>query len=316
MIRVKLDTICPEWPLLRQTPDESGKWGPFFFHKDADVDECDAWVVFEGLHKAETTVCPSDCTIFVTGEPESIKKYSKEFLSQFRFVISGHRDLPHDNVIHLQQGHPWFVEKNFDELKGLGPVSKQKILCVVSSNKSFTNGHRQRLLFIEEMKRLLGDELDVYGKGLNDFPSKWELLEKYKYTLVLENTEEADFLTEKLPDALLAYCFPFYAGCKNVGRYFESGCYETIQIDDPVGSANKIKQCINSPDHYSLSLPKISSARASYLDHYQFFANLAGILQIVLGSSSVKKESLTISPAGVKKDNFFSIRNLLKRRIT
>ncbi len=36
MIRVKLSTNFPDWPLIRQTPDRSGIWGDcrFFINED------------------------------------------------------------------------------------------------------------------------------------------------------------------------------------------------------------------------------------------------------------------------------------------
>jgi len=296
MINVKLSTCAPLWPWLRQLPGGKAEWGPFRFHIDCDVKDCDVWVVFESLEKTEIVDCPPERVIFIAGEPDSIGSYQPAFLEQFFYVISGRQDLVHPRQLRLQQGHPWFVEKTYDELLQLPPVAKTHDVCVISSNKAFTEGHQQRLAFVEVLKQILGDRLDVYGRGIRDFESKWEVLAPYRYAIVLENFSGDDFLTEKLPDAWLAYCYPLYFGCTNVGRYFKEGAWREVNLSKPEEAASTILGLINDPGNYEQYLPAISSARGHYLEHGQFFANLTSTLQSVLSSTSNKRQLITLHP--------------------
>lgn len=300
MINIKLSTCAPLWPWLRQMPGSRAEWGPFRFHIDCDVKDCDAWVVFESLDKTETTECPPERVIFIAGEPDSIGTYQAGFLEQFFYVVSGRNDLVHPRQLRMQQGHPWFVERSYDELLQLPPLAKTRDVCVISSDKAFTEGHRQRLAFVEILKQKLGDRLDVYGRGIRDFDSKWDVLAPYRYAVVLENFSGDDFLTEKLPDAWLAYCFPLYFGCTNVGRYFHDGAWVDIHLSQADEAAFMIAELISDPNDYERRLPEICSARQYYLNHVQFFANLANILQTVICSTSNMSQVVTLHPNSEK----------------
>ena len=166
MINVKLSTCAPLWPWLRQLPGGQAEWGPFRFHIDSAIKECDAWVVFESLDKTETVECPPERVLFIAGEPDSIGSYQASFLNQFYTVVSGRRDITHPRQLRMQQGHPWFVEKSYDELLRLPPMTKTRDVCVITSDKAFTDGHKQRLAFVDSLKTALGERLDVYGRGI------------------------------------------------------------------------------------------------------------------------------------------------------
>ncbi|KQN74823.1 glycosyltransferase family 10 [Devosia sp. Leaf64] len=282
MIDIKLTTCAPNWPWARQTPNAQMEWGPFRFHVDKFVERCDAWVVFESLSQPEETICPPENVIFIAGEPDSVGSYKPAFLNQFAHVVSGRNDLDHGGQVRIQQGHPWFVEKTFDELASMQPFPKQREMCVISSDKAFTDGHRGRLEFVDKLKARFGDRIDVWGRGIRDFDSKWDLLSSYRFAIVLENYQGPDWLTEKLPDALLAYCYPIYYGCSNLERYLPENAYLRIDIEDPDAALNAIERLLNTPDVYEDSLGYIARARLYYLYNLQFFANLAIRLQTLV----------------------------------
>jgi hypothetical protein len=282
MLDVKLTTCAPTWPWARQTPEERLEWGPFRFHVDAPIERCDAWVVFESLSVPEETVCAPENVLFIAGEPDSIGFYQPAFLRQFFYVISGRNNLQHERQIQVQQGHPWFVEKSFDELLKMPPITKTRDISVISSDKAFTDGHRARLEFINKLKSRFGDRVDFWGRGIRDFENKWDVLAPYRYAVVLENCADRDFLTEKLPDALLAYCYPIYYGCDNVKRYLPDDACLRISIDDPDAALASIEHILAMPDDYANRLESISRARLYYLHHLQFFANMSNILQVTL----------------------------------
>lgn len=297
VLDVKLDTCAVGWPWSRQTPGGHLQWGGMRFAVDHARQQSDAWVVFEELANEQTVLCPADRTVFICGEPDSIGVYPEEFLAQFHWVISGRDDLRHPRQIRLQQGHPWFVEKSFDELAAMTSVPKTRSVCVVSSDKAFTEGHRERLRFVDALREGLGGAIDVWGRGIRDFERKWDLLADYRYAVVLENFAGPDFLTEKLADALFAFCVPLYHGCTNLGRYFDAtSSVIPVDLQDAKGTVDLLRRLIADPTDYERRLPGLIDAREWYLRHGQFFANLAAALQVVVGLSRREAEPITLRP--------------------
>lgn len=292
MLDIKLTTCAPTWPWARQTPKGRLEWGPFRFHVDQPVERCDAWVVFESLSASDETICAPENVVFIAGEPDSVGAYKPAFLQQFSHIISGRNDLGHDGQIRFQQGHPWFVEKSFDELVAMQPFAKHRDICVISSDKAFTDGHRARLEFVDKLKARFGDRVDVWGRGIRDFESKWDLLSPYRFAIVLENYAGSDWLTEKLPDALLAYCYPIYHGCSNLERYLPDNTYLRIDMDEPEAALKDIEQLLDMNDAYENRLADISAARQYYLHSLQFFANISTRLQDFMVDGTAEKIAL------------------------
>jgi hypothetical protein len=75
---IKISTICDE-PLLRQTPNSSGKLGNNKFVINEDIEVCDAWVIFEGLRKIESARCPEDKTFFLLENLQLLEFIQKNF---------------------------------------------------------------------------------------------------------------------------------------------------------------------------------------------------------------------------------------------
>lgn len=311
MINIKVTTCAPDWPWQRQLPGGSTDWGPFRFHIDTDIDECDIWFVFESLSKPEKVKCPPERTVFITGEPDSLGSYSKSFLKQFHYVVTGRKDIKHPRIIRMQQGHPWFVEKTFDELMNMPIPVKTKDLCIVTSSKAFSEGHRARLQFVDAVKDKFGDKVDIYGRGIRDFDSKWNVLAPYKYSIVLENYIGNDFITEKLPDAWLAYCVPFYSGCLNLSNYYKKNSWIDIDINDPVNSLELIRKTINDSSHYEALLPLITSVRLDYLSQEQFFARLIQFSKYLISVPASETNIKIIKPASIIQPKFDRIFSLL-----
>jgi len=258
MIEVKLSTANPEWPIARQTPGEKGIWGNCHFFVNQKVEHCDFWVVYEGLSKPEKATCPKQNTILITGEPPTVKKYKPSFLNQFATIITCQRDVRRRGVIYTQQMQPWTVgrhqkqhvniywNKNYDELKTITHFEKTKLISVISSDKSFTQGHRERLEFVRKLAQHFGSKLDIFGRGINEIEDKWDAIAPYKYHVALENTSYQDYWTEKLGDTFLAGSYPLYYGCPNIFDYFPKTALTCIDINKPQRAITKIEEMIHA----------------------------------------------------------------------
>jgi hypothetical protein len=301
---IKVTTEHPAWPLVRQTPGSSGRWGDFQFVINREVERCDYWLVCDGLLGPETTVCPGGNVVLMTWEPPGLRHYAADFVAQFDAVITCHPDIRHPNVIHSHQGHPWFVGKSYDELKAPPRIDKTKTLSIVTSDKQFTAGHRRRYEFAMALKRRLGNRIDVFGRGIQNFDDKWDVLAPYQFSIAIENETCPDWLTEKLPDCFLAETFPFYYGCTNAEQYFDSKAFCRIDITDLEGSVEKIEKVISEPSFYSQNRANILAAKERYLDVESFFPHVTSLLSR-LGPPS-EAERICLIPQPAPKNRFLS----------
>ncbi len=113
----------------------------------------------------------------------------------------------------------WYHAKSFNDLNEM-PIPEKVAPCSwVTSGINRTVNHRQRLDFLKSL-HASGTKFDLYGRDLPKwFPSqgelghKWHGMAPYYYNLSIENyADNSWYVSEKLWDALLAWCLPIYYG--------------------------------------------------------------------------------------------------------
>ena len=150
-------------------------------------------------------------------------------------------------------------------------------VAVILSKKNITINHKERELFIYKLKDVLGDKLDIFGVGFNSIGDKFDILKKYKYSLVIENNHVNDYWSEKLSDAFLCGTFPFYYGCKNIHKYFDEEELQLIDIDNVNNALNVILNNIDN-NVYDTKKHSIKKAKYKVLNEYNIFAVLNKII--------------------------------------
>ena len=297
-IVVKVTTQHPAWPLARQTPESSARWGRYRFLINEPCERADYWVVCEGLLDTDRVRCPRSNVLLVTWEPPGGIRppYDRAFVTQFAGVLTCHRSIRHPRVQFGQQGHPWFVERSYDELRQAKPAyTTGPKLTMITSDKALTPLQRARVEFTDRLVRRFGGDVVVAGRGFTDIDDKWDFLRSAPYTVVVENAAHPDWLTEKLPDALLACAVPFYCGAPNVASYFESGALECIDVRHADAALDRIEAVLNDPTHLDRAIPHVVEARARYLDQLQLFPMLADWLA-ALPNSGQRDEEVVLRP--------------------
>ena len=299
MIHVKLSVQFPKEWILRQTPGGEGRWGNCAFHVNDQVAECDYWVVYDKPARPESTVCPPENVILITGEPPSVARYHPRFLAQFGLVVTCHEDIEHPRVLLRQQGLPWHVgrrqrdhvnlgfSKSYDELKGTATPPKDRTLSVICSSKDFTDGHCKRNRFVQAIQARFGDRIDVFGRGRKEIEDKWDALAPYKYTVSLENSACPHYWTEKVTDAFLAETFPFYFGCPNLADYFPAEAFQPVDLDSVDRAADMIEARIRE-DVCSSARPFLRKAKALVLEKYNLFALITDLCRSPVGKSQAR----------------------------
>jgi len=294
--RVKfLSRLDPrEW--ARYFPGADGIWGNCHFIFERNESRYDWLVAYDDIPAEpgqtrntafEPLSCPSENTLLITTEPSSIKAYGKDFSRQFGHVLTSQPAwaLPHPKRHFQQAANHWFYGSSSQKwmtreemLKGPAEAYKTcAISTIYSSKRQWHTMHAQRFAFIQRMRALL-PEMDVFGRGATPMDDKAEALAPYRYHLAVENHIAPHHITEKLTDAFLGRCLPFYAGAPNAADYFPAESFIPVNIHDPEGAAKTIRSAIAN-NAWSQRLPDIDEARRRTLEEQHLFAVAARIIE-------------------------------------
>ena len=144
-------------------------------------------------------------------------------------------------------------------------LTKTRMVSHIASDKRFLPGHRRRHE-IAAWVQAKGLEVDLIGRGYRPFNNKSDGLAPYRFSLIIENSIEPSYFTEKLIDAILCETVPIYLGCPNIDEFLDPRgmivCRNTDDIQKAVLSL--------SVEQYFEKLPYLRSIKdkaAWYGDH-------------------------------------------------
>lgn len=285
MIRAGFLSSAPSWNWSRQFRNFHPEWDGVRFLFSEQIESCDVLFVYDAVPGNSAFKVRAKHRVFIASEPSSVKSYLPSFLNQFDRVLTTDQNTKHLNVVFSQLGLPWLVGawdsdgKLLDQPLGYSDFeqfspAKTKHLSIVTSNKAFTEGHRARLAFADRIKAYFGSDVDVFGRGINGFADKLEVLAPYRYHIAIENSTSSNYWTEKLADPFLTLTYPIYHGCPNILEYFPAQSVTQINILNPDDAIQKIKKIIDS-DEAERALPHLQEARKLVLNDHNLFAILA-----------------------------------------
>ena len=264
--------------------------GTHSFTFDPDDRDYDFLAVYEDLPplpgerrimRSERLACPPDHTVLFVTEPTSIRIDGLHYLSQYGRIATSRRfsdedgqtlwdaqtfpslppvlvpfygrDMDGDAHIH--------IDTIADEM-----VDKPLGLSTVTSNKAMDHTvHAQRLDFVRALKARMGDDLDLFGRGIEDIAMKRDAMRPYRYHLAIENHVQRGHFTEKLTDCFLARCLPFYFGDPTASSVFPRQAMIPIDIFDIDGAEATIRAAM-AGDEWSKRRNALETAREITLD--------------------------------------------------
>lgn len=94
-------------------------------------------------------------------------------------------------------------------------------ICAFISGKNVTEGHKRRRKIPDHID---GRKVDKYGMGVNNYvQDKGEVLSKYRYCIVIENSRKSGYFSEKLLDCFLTFTIPLmYWGDPDIDLVFDT----------------------------------------------------------------------------------------------
>jgi glycosyl transferase family 10 (putative fucosyltransferase) len=292
------------WPWERQTEDEEGR------HKDLQISwgaggDPDWLVVFDDISDPVRTRVPVERRILFVTEPPGQKRYLARAVNQFGILVSPY---PIDGFrgtwVASQPGINWFYGVEFVDRKPVSrfgmrqfrsmkvPEHKATRISVVCSTKRKLPGHRARVDLLQRLTEALPGQIDVFGRGFKEIGDKAEVIDPYRYHLVLENNDCPHFWTEKLADAYLGYSLPIYSGCANVGDYFPLGSLVRLpDVHDHEGVIAIIRGLLQD-DPWAARLSDIRLARDRLLDEHNIFSLITRITEKACGGLRLSEEQV------------------------
>lgn len=184
-------------------------------------------------------------------EPRAMNPSIYDFVSKNYRDINFNKILTYDKEL-LAIGKPF--EQFFHGMCWIYPMNqwiynKTRLISIIASQKTQLEGHQLRHKIIEKFRPYL----DVYGRLYNPIDSKLTALQTYAYSIVIENSKQDNYFTEKLLDCFVTGTVPIYWGCPSIGDFFNT---EGMIIID---NLEDLQYQINSLtlDKYNSMLPAI-----------------------------------------------------------
>lgn len=161
----------------------------------------------------------------------------------------------------------WYLNNSFRELNEMSVPEKTNSCSWITSGINRTANHRKRLAFLEQLQQARL-KVDLYGRNLpktaqtmGELSNKWFGMAPYYYNLSVENyADNSWYASEKLWDALLAWCLPIYYGGSAADRLLPPGSFLRLPSLDEKGIAY-IREVTATPEAWYAAKDAIAEAR-------------------------------------------------------
>ncbi|WP_414545666.1 glycosyltransferase family 10 domain-containing protein [Nostoc sp. CCY0012] len=161
----------------------------------------------------------------------------------------------------------WYHNNSFRELNEMPPPEKVATCSWITSGINRTANHRQRLDFLQSLQSsdikfdLYGRDLPNWARKSGELGNKWYGMAPYYYNLSIENYADNNwYVSEKLWDALLAWCLPIYYGGPAADKLLPPGSFLRLPSLDEKGIAY-IQEVTATPDAWYAAKDAIAEAR-------------------------------------------------------
>ena len=285
---------APTFPSIRQTYFSQGVVGEFKFSEKL-TEDASFIVTFGGPSIPDAAKkFPKEKRICVLMENPRIWMPPPQYIAEMGTVVCPFPiPVPKGTKLIIRQAAvPWFYGIKFRtdvgllhapapegnlELQDLAEMHKphkDRLISCIASQKAGTPGHQWRLQVAQALQKHFGQNIDLFGFGWNPIAEKRDAIDRYHYTVVIENDASDHYWTEKLSDAILGYSVPIYAGARKVNEYFDGGIHNLIHGSSIEETVEKIKRVVDEKPSNEYAYEN----RHRILYKYNFYYMLANIL--------------------------------------
>jgi GR25 family glycosyltransferase involved in LPS biosynthesis len=261
---------------LRQSKG-GGRWDEI---EITTSDAADCYVLFNQPGRFGDTFVPERTIVFPMEPSHAVARWGEWAAPDPRrfLQVRGHDHFPNCGE--------WHIDRDWATLHG-ERIAKSADLSAVVSSKFQEPGQALRIGFLRWLEAH-AMKPDIYGydniHGLHGYRGSLPPRDKsaglvpYRYTLAVENSAHANYFTEKVLDAILAECVPFYWGCPNLDDYLDPRAFIRLPLEDFEASRRIVEEAIAS-DEWSRRIEAVRSAKRRILDELQLFPTLARVVR-------------------------------------
>ena len=194
--------------------------------------------------------------VFLQMEPDSISpcyNFLKEHSHLFDYIICyDPSKVQASNTIGMHCGGTWIDKSDYLNIDISLKKFKISNLC---GTKQFTHAHNLRIYLYMNQSIFNTYPITFFrcppnGHGSHngailpdinnnpiidsDHKAKISLFKDFQYSIVIENSRETGYFSEKLIDCLITKTIPIYYGCENIADYFNTDGWIILSSDDIV----------------------------------------------------------------------------------
>jgi hypothetical protein len=163
---------------------------------------------------------------------------------------------------------------------------KEFKISMLASNKNINNaeGHNFRQLIHHNQNRFKDypitffrsfrhkPEITDYGNNpfIND--SKIDLFNTFQFSIIIENSKQINYFTEKIVDCLVTKTIPIYWGCPNISDFFDTTGWIILNTSSLDEIIDKLK--ILSKDYYEKYTDNIEQNYHKAISYSQLVNNI------------------------------------------
>lgn len=166
-------------------------------------------------------------------EPRAVHGWHMRALRQFhrRFF----RILSRDRALIASIPNGLFHNHTYSFLEAPRSVdtTKARLCSLIASQKRDLPGHRLRHRIADRV-RSESLAVDLMGRAYAPFERKEEGLAPYRFSVVIENSREPCYISEKLIDAALCRTIPIYWGAPDVAQWFNPAGIIACETEDDI----------------------------------------------------------------------------------
>lgn len=102
--------------------------------------------------------------------------------------------------------------------------------------------------------------------------AKCELFDTFQFSIIIENSQQKNYFTEKIMDCILTKTIPIYWGCPNISDYFDTTGWIILQTD----SIDELKDKLTAltPDYYNKYISIIDKNYETAKQYSDIYINL------------------------------------------
>ena len=136
-------------------------------------------------------------------------------------------------------------------------------MSIIASGKNQTPGHQLRHQVIKELGMIDDSSIDVLGSGYKRFANKKSALDEYRFSIVIENSIQDTYFTEKIIDCFATKTVPIYYGTSKITDFFDK---DGIILFNTVEELREILDNLTEQDYQ-----KMSKSIDKNFDSYKYF---------------------------------------------